>query len=70
MIDRSHYSVLKKSIHDRAEDDDFVPGTPEDRLNMMWQLALDAWAFRSEEERKVAESELPRHVIRVVRRER
>jgi hypothetical protein len=41
--------------------------TPAQRLGMMWQLALDAWAFKGE---SLAESRLPRHVVLVVRRRR
>ena len=35
------------------------------RLAMMWQLALDAWAFKGEREH--AESRLQRHVVRIHR---
>jgi hypothetical protein len=34
---------------------------------MMWQLAVDAWAFKGD---ALAESRLPRHVVRLVRRRR
>jgi hypothetical protein len=34
---------------------------------MMWQLALDAWAFKEED---FAQSRLPRHPVRLLRRER
>jgi hypothetical protein len=40
--------------------------TPAERLQMMWQLTLDAWAFKGE---PVAELRLPRHIVRVLRRE-
>jgi hypothetical protein len=47
------------------------PGTPAgaelsapDRLRMMWQLTLDAWAFKGDDS---AQSRLPRHVVRVER---
>jgi hypothetical protein len=33
---------------------------------MMWQLAQDAWAFKGEDR---AESGLPRHLVRVHRRD-
>jgi hypothetical protein len=33
---------------------------------MMWQLTLDAWAFKGA---RLAESGLPRNVVRVVRRD-
>lgn len=68
MIDRSHYPVVKKSIHDRSDDDDFVPGTPEERLAMMWQLRENALPFMSKEEQEIVRSGLSRHVVRVVRR--
>ena len=38
--------------------------TPAERLAMMWQLGLDAWAFMGD---PVAEPRLPRHIVRVVR---
>lgn len=49
---------------ERAEDADLRATTPAERLGMMWQLALDAWAFKGE---PLAEPELPRHVVRIVR---
>ena len=39
--------------------------TPEQRWAMMWQLALDAWAFKGE---PIAEPGLHRHTVRVFRR--
>ena len=41
--------------------------SPAERVDMMWQLACDAWAFRGE---PIDESRLPRHVVRVERRGR
>lgn len=38
--------------------------TAEEGLGMMWQLALDAWAFMKETH---AESGLQRHVVRLIR---
>lgn len=38
--------------------------TAEERVQMMWQLALDAWSFKGE---PVVEPRLPRHVVRVQR---
>jgi len=40
--------------------------TAAERLDMMWQLTIDAWAFKGE---TIAQSRLPRHVVRIVRRE-
>ena len=41
--------------------------TPAQRLGMMGQLAVDAWAFKGE---PPAESRLTRHVVGVMRRRR
>ena len=56
--------ISKLQDQDRA--DDLQSTTPAQRLQMMWQLALDAWAFKGE---SVAELRLPRHIVRVLRRE-
>lgn len=42
--------------------------TPGERMGLMWQLTLDAWAFKGDSED--AESGLQRHVVRVHRRGR
>jgi hypothetical protein len=39
--------------------------SPGARIEMMWQLALNAWAFKGEPQG--AESRLQRHVVRVRR---
>ena len=51
---------------ERADIQDLSRTTPAERLQMMWQLALDAWAFKGE---PVAELRLPRHIVRVLRTE-
>ena len=50
----------------QAEDEYWAAFTPAQRVAMMWQLALDAWAFRGE---RSAESRLPRSVVRIHRRQ-
>jgi hypothetical protein len=40
--------------------------TAAERFSMMWQLTLDAWAFKGE---SLAESRLQRHLVCVLRRE-
>ncbi len=62
--------VLEKNIQVRKtslkeETDDFKNTTPAERWAMMWQLALDAWAFKGE---PVAEHEFQRNIVRVYRR--
>jgi hypothetical protein len=59
--------VRVRSLTDREHGTDLEQTTPGQRLGMMWQLALDAWAFKGE---SLAESRLPRHVVRIVRRRR
>ncbi len=56
--------VRKTSL--KEETDDLKNTTPQERWAMMWQLALDAWAFKGE---PLAESRLQRHIIRVYKRE-
>lgn len=53
-------------LEEQDRDDELRLTTPAQRLEMMWQLALDAWAFKGE---PIAELRLPRHIIRVLRRE-
>jgi hypothetical protein len=65
MIDRSHYKTRKTTLSDQGKERDLEGTTPEERLEMMWQLALDAWAFKGE---PVAEPGLHRHVVRVIRK--
>jgi hypothetical protein len=45
-------------------DEDLRSTTPAQRLEMMWQLALDAWAFKGE---PIAETEFRRDVVEVIR---
>ncbi len=47
--------------------DDLRDTTPAERVGMMWQLTVDAWAFMGED---VAEQRLQRDVERVIRRRR
>lgn len=48
------------------ETDDLKNTTAAERWAMMWQLALDAWAFKGE---PVAQPELQRNIVRVYRQE-
>lgn len=66
MTDQDRTVRIRKLTGHGAESD-LQTTTPAQRLGMMWQLALDAWAFTGE---TVAESRLPRHVVRVVRGKR
>jgi hypothetical protein len=60
--------VAKRArLKDQGKESDLASTTAAERWAMMWQLALDAWAFKGE---PVAESRLPRHIVRVLRRGR
>jgi len=61
----SEIRVSKLRPQDRSDIQDLSKTTPAERLQMMWQLAIDAWAFKGE---LVAELRLPRHTVRVLRR--
>ncbi len=62
VVDRN-IQIRKNSL--KEETDDLKNTTPEERWAMMWQLALDACAFKGE---TVAEPKLQRHIVRVFRR--
>lgn len=52
-------------LTDHATDRDLPTTTQAERLAVMWQLTLDAWAFTGAPD---AQSRLQRHVVRLVRR--
>jgi hypothetical protein len=61
-IEAKKIRVVK--LHEQDKFDDLRSTTPAQRLEMMWQLTLDAWAFKGE---PLAELRLPRHIARVIR---
>lgn len=63
--DRRDYRVRKSTLAEQDLDADLDGTTAAERIGMMWQLALDAWAFKG---RPVAEPGLPRHTWRVRKR--
>lgn len=54
-------------LEEQGEDDDLRQSSAGERLGMMWQLTLDAWAFLGE---PIVEPRLPRHTVRVFRAQR
>jgi hypothetical protein len=58
--------IRKTSLKDESDDLKYTT-TAEERWAMMWQLALDAWAFKGE---PVAEPGLQRNIVRVYCRTR
>ena len=67
MTDANRQIVRKSTLAEQGKEDDLHDTTIEERWNMMWQLAVDAWAMKGE---NVAEQEFQRHVERVERRGR
>ena len=71
-VKRGHEKPLNRqlarvrSLGESHVDDDALRASPAERLGMVWQITVDAWAFKGE---NVAESRLPRHTVRVLRRE-
>jgi hypothetical protein len=59
-------TIRVRKVTDDDPDENLKSATAAKRLGMMWQLTLDAWAFKGEQ---VAELRLPRHIVRVLRRE-
>ncbi len=68
MSESGRRKVRVLPVRETLDHADVAHLTVEQRLEMMWQLALDAWAFMGET--RNAESRLQRHVVRVYRRER
>jgi hypothetical protein len=67
-MDRSHYPTRKMTL-DQEGQEPVVGTSPEERLEMMWPLALQAWEFASWDRPSGAshESRLRRDVGRVIR---
>ena len=66
VVKASEVRVSSLRDQERSDAHDLSRTTPAERLQMMWQLTVDAWAFKGEQ---VAELRLPRHIVRVLRRE-
>ena len=64
---RANYPIRKTTLAEQDLDPELDEMSAAERMEMMWQLAQDAWAFM---EKPVGESRLPRHIVRVYRRRR
>lgn len=49
----------------RTHNDDYVPGTPEERINLVWELTKEACSLSNKYD---AEQRLQRHITRLIRR--
>ena len=61
---RSEIRVSNLRRQDRSDIQDLSKTTAAERLQMMWQLTLDAWAANGE---PVTDQKLPLHVVKVRR---
>ena len=66
MVDRSNWPTKKLTREEAEEAETDVTTSPQERWAMMWELAVNAWAFKNEP----VDERLSRHVVRIVRRER
>ena len=56
--------VTKSTLQSQGADAFLAEATAAERIRMVWQLTLDAWAFK---EPTVGESRFQRHAIRIIR---
>jgi hypothetical protein len=63
-MERATYATRLIRPGERQPPDDLLRTTPEERLEMMWPLAVDAWAFMGN---PIDESRLQRHIVHIVR---
>lgn len=62
-MDRKHTTLRRITDH---RNDDYVPGSPEDRIGLVWPLTREVTSLSAKYD---AEQRLQRHVTRLVRRE-
>ena len=65
MTDSAHSDrkrVVKTTLQAQGNDVLIVDATPAERMGMVWQLTLDAWAFADPAS---AKSEFQRHAVRI-----
>ena len=62
-MNRQHTTLGRMADH---YDDDYVPGTPEERIRLVWPLTREITSLSAKHD---AERRLQRHVTRLVRGE-
>ena len=67
-MERKDIPIRRTALADQGRETDLRNTTAEERLGMMEQLMLDAWAFKEGD--KHVEPRLQRHVVRVIRGQR
>jgi hypothetical protein len=63
MTDANRQIVRKSTLAEQGKEDDLRDTTIEDRWNMMWQLAVDAWAMKGID----ANQPMRKDVVRIIR---
>jgi hypothetical protein len=63
-MSRKNRQLKVTKLSEQQSDFDLRNTTPAERWAMMWQLTLDAWAFKGE---SVAEPRTQRHIVRIFR---
>ncbi|HDP80642.1 MAG TPA: hypothetical protein ENN21_07355 [Spirochaetes bacterium] len=56
--------IIKKTSISDMDDDGYVPGTPEYRIGIVWDITRDTWSFVKKED---AERRLQRDVTNIIR---
>lgn len=59
--------IIQKISTRNIIDDDYVDASPSERFLMVWDITLDAWAFKGDNN---AEQRLQRNVTNLTRRKR
>jgi hypothetical protein len=62
-LDRKHVRIYRSLAE--ADDDGYMPGSPEERLSQVWELTQEAWSFFQGAH---AEQRLQRDVAVLIRR--
>ena len=57
--------VRKIPLRAPSDDDDLQHKSPQERIGMMWQLALDAWSFK---EKLDVEPRMQRQIVVILKR--
>jgi len=61
-MNRKHTTIHRMTGH---RNDDYVPGTPEDRIRLVWPLTQEIASLSAKHD---VERRLQRHVTRLIRR--
>ncbi len=62
--DRSSWPTRLRRLSEGKDDADILAMTPGERIEMMWPLAVDAWAMMGVD---VSNARMERHIVRIIR---